>query len=359
MDVRSATGRYESWLNGATRVVKADLAVKHERMTEDAFSFLRATFYRWAQIFPSVCAELVRAPQVLGVGDLHVENYGTWRDTEGRLVWGINDFDEACPVPYTNDLVRLATSAHLAIGSDHLAVTRRGACNAILTGYTEGLKAGGRPFVLSEHNPWLRDAVTSRLRDPALYWEKLAALPTATNVPASVRSLLRRAMPEAGLEFRIAHRQAGLGSLGRQRFTAIGDWRGGKVAREAKTLLPSAWRWAGGPDRGGRIYYEEIVHRAVRAQDPFLQRRGRWILRRLSPYCSRIELHQIPEGRDEEKLVRAMGYELANVHLGTRPAVARIRSDLRRRESNWLHRAAETMSEATLKDWKEWRKGRE
>src|SRR5262249_20118319 len=46
---------------------------------------------------------------------LHVENYGSSRDAEGRLVWGINDFDEAGPPPYTNDLVRLATSAWLAI----------------------------------------------------------------------------------------------------------------------------------------------------------------------------------------------------------------------------------------------------
>ena len=45
-----------------------------------------------------------------GVGDLHVENFGTWRDVEGRLVWGVNDFDEAYALPYTNDLVRLVAS---------------------------------------------------------------------------------------------------------------------------------------------------------------------------------------------------------------------------------------------------------
>jgi len=32
---------------------------------------------------------------VLAVGDLHVENFGTWRDAEGRLIWGVNDFDES------------------------------------------------------------------------------------------------------------------------------------------------------------------------------------------------------------------------------------------------------------------------
>jgi uncharacterized protein (DUF2252 family) len=57
------------------------------------------------------CAQLADAPQVLAVGDLYTENFGTWRDAEGRLVWGVNDLDEAHPLPYTNDLVRLATRA--------------------------------------------------------------------------------------------------------------------------------------------------------------------------------------------------------------------------------------------------------
>jgi hypothetical protein len=26
-------------------------------------------------------------PRVLGVGDIHLENFGTWRDAEGRMVW--------------------------------------------------------------------------------------------------------------------------------------------------------------------------------------------------------------------------------------------------------------------------------
>jgi hypothetical protein len=47
----------------------------------------------------------------MAVGDLHLENFGIWRDAEGRLVWGVNDFDEAHPMAFTNDLVRLAVSA--------------------------------------------------------------------------------------------------------------------------------------------------------------------------------------------------------------------------------------------------------
>ncbi len=99
-----AAGRNATWSS-------ADLDCKHDRMKKNAFMFLRATFFRWARRIETVCPELAGAPAVLSVGDLHVENFGTWRDAEGRLVWGINDFDEAAEIPYPFDLVRLATSA--------------------------------------------------------------------------------------------------------------------------------------------------------------------------------------------------------------------------------------------------------
>ena len=95
-------------------VVEADLELKHRQMAGSLFAFLRGTFYRWGPLFREVCADLVEAPRVLAVGDLHVENFGTWRDKEGRLVWGVNDFDEVAEMPYAVDLVRLVTSAILA-----------------------------------------------------------------------------------------------------------------------------------------------------------------------------------------------------------------------------------------------------
>ena len=353
--ISRATRDYEAWFASRVLAVRADLRAKHRLMAEDGFSFLCATFYRWAQLFPVLCSKLAGAPRVLGVGDLHVENYGTWRDAEGRLIWGINDFDEACPLPYTNDLVRLATSAWLAIEADDLAVGQRAACTVMLEGYRAGLEGGGRAVVLSERNRWLRDAVTSQLRDPTKFWQKLAAQPALRDIPTEVRLLLEAALPEPRQELRIVHRQSGLGSLGRPRFTALAEWRGGKIAREAKALLPSAWLWAAGVS-DTRIYYDECVRRAVRADDPFLRRRGAWILRRLSPHCSRVGLSQMPGWRDEQKLLWTMGFELANVHLGTHGASARIQTDLNRRKPKWLRQSAETMAEATLADWKEWKR---
>ena len=60
------------------------------------------------------------------------------------MVWGINDFDEAWTLPYTNDLIRLATSALLA----RMECDEKLGVEAIRNGYMECLEAGGRPRVL-------------------------------------------------------------------------------------------------------------------------------------------------------------------------------------------------------------------
>src|SRR6266702_1600382 len=161
-----ATRSFERWLGSRFRLRRDDLEYKHDQMAADTFSFLRASFYRWAQLWPEELPELAEAPKVLAVGDLHVENFGTWRDLEGRLVWGVNDFDEAVSLPYTSDLVRLATSAGLAAAEGHLNLDLKEACAAIIAGYSGSLRTGGRPTVLGENDRWLRKLATGRLRGP-------------------------------------------------------------------------------------------------------------------------------------------------------------------------------------------------
>ena len=46
-------------------------------------------------------------------GDLHVENFGTYLNSDGRLVFDINDFDEAYLGRFTWDLQRFAASLAL------------------------------------------------------------------------------------------------------------------------------------------------------------------------------------------------------------------------------------------------------
>jgi hypothetical protein len=355
MKIHRATRLYETWLTKQISLVPKDLALKHGLMKRDAFSFLRATFYRWMQVWPEVCGDLVTAPLLRAIGDLHVENFGTWRDSEGRLIWGINDFDEAYPLPYTNDLVRLAVSATLAVDTKHLAIKPTEAYDALLTGYMEGLNSGGQPFVLAEQHRWLRDMATNALRDPVEFWQKMEALPPVKEpVPHSVRAALEQLMPESGLSYHFRRRVSGVGSLGRPRFVALADWQGGMIAREAKALGPSACAWAGESHGLTTIFYQTMLDHAVRCRDPFVRIQGCWLVRRLSPYCSRIELTSLPRKRDEGKLLYAMGWDTANVHLGSPRAIKAIQRDIATRKAMWLRGAAERMTSVTISEWKEW-----
>jgi len=350
MRIGQATTQYEAWLGRQLRLLPKDLRLKHEQMRSAVFPFLRATYYRWAQTWAEICGAVAEAPKTLAVGDLHVENFGTWRDIEGRLIWGINDFDEAWPLPYTNDLIRLAASVLLA----RMSCEEKEGIETLLKGYTDGVEAGGKPYALAEHHASLRTMATARLHEPEKYWEKLHAWPDVKErAPASALKALEKMMPERGLSWRVVHRVAGLGSLGRERYVALAEWRGGSVAREAKALAPSACYWAAGGKGDAPIHYQTILDRAVRCRDPFVRVRKRWIVRRLAPDCSRIELAALPAVRDEMHLLHGMGFETANIHLGSlKPQV--LSADLKRRKSGWLFDAARRMRKAVLADFKEY-----
>jgi uncharacterized protein (DUF2252 family) len=359
VNVVNSTRRYEAWLGSHTSILKSDLRLKHKHMAEAPFPFLRATFYRWMQVWPEVCPDLAKAPRVLGVGDLHIENFGTWRDVEGRLVWGVNDFDEAAMLPFTNDMVRLAASSLLALEAGHISLTPKDACIAILDGYRKSLAEHGQPFVLEEEHEWLREIALGELRSPARFWKEIKRLPRVKgDVPASARDALEHALPEPGLKYRVAHRVAGLGSLGRMRLVAIAECNGGEVAREAKAMVPSSVHWANDPEGPAELMYQALINRAVRSPDPFVQLRERWIVRRLSPHCCRIELDDMPKSRDEKRLLQAMGWETANIHLGSPAARKQIRKHLNRLRPNWLSSAARDMAKAVTGDWRAWRKSR-
>jgi len=290
------------------------------------------------------------------VGDLHIANFGTWRDAEGRLVWGVNDLDEAFSLPFTNDLIRLATSARIATETDGLRLDAETAVEAILDGYHEALSEPPAPFVLAEAHPALHTMATARLKDPETFWEKLMSARFVTSrVPAVVLALLRQAMPDHILPTRILHRIAGLGSLGRPRYVALIEWNGGLVAREAKPIVASSAAWAAGRGSRGKPLYQTLLKSAVRCPDPFVFPRGDWLIRRLAPDCSRIDLAALPRQRDEGRLMHAMGRETANMHLGNVPA-KRLAADLAKRKSRWLRRASERMAADVERDWKAWRK---
>ncbi len=354
--ILEATFEFEKWLSVQLPIIRQDLRLKHQFMAEAAFPFFRATFYRWLQLWPEVCGDLAKAPKVLAVGDLHIENFGTWRDLEGRLIWGVNDLDEVFPSSYAIDLVRLTTSAYMAIHGEHLCMARREAAEAIEEGYRDALAAGGKPFILAEEHQWLRLMALSKLRDPVHFWDKMTHLPSFTaKPPEEVRELLEESLPPKST-YQLKKRIAGLGSLGHPRILALSSAGGAFIAREAKAIRPSAWVWQK-KETTATVYGAKLAACCLRVQDPFVRFHNRWLVRRMAPDCSRIELASLTAERDEARLLYSMGWETANMHFGSPQLIPQIKRDLAKQKSRWLHKAAKAMSNATLEDWKDWRKG--
>ncbi|MGH2781601.1 MAG: DUF2252 domain-containing protein [Thermoleophilaceae bacterium] len=88
---------------------------KFRKMAQDPFSFYRGS----ACVFYADVAEAEdryadeRTGRVWIQGDLHAENYGTYVNDAGILVFDVNDFDEAYLGHFTWDLKRMAASVAL------------------------------------------------------------------------------------------------------------------------------------------------------------------------------------------------------------------------------------------------------
>ena len=358
MKIFKATRKYEKWLRQEIGVFEDDLSLKTQKLAEDPSAFLRGTFYRWIRLWPDICKKIADAPVVLSVGDLHAANFGTWRDAKDQLVWGINDFDEAGPLPYTLDLTRLAASVELAWEMQELKIGLEEACESILDGYEGSLESGGKPFILNDKNEWLRKAYGQGEKSADEYWRELEQSPDMEfEIPTEARIALEAALPAKGLEYRLKHRLAGVGSLGRPRYTALATFESERIARETKPLLASAATWVDKKHKDTEIYYEEVLAGAVRSLDPLVKVYEGWVVRRLAPDCHRIELSELGPERDEKRMLRAMGWETGNIHLGTPNAIKTMLRDLKTRKKDWLVKAAGKMVKATLRDWEMWRKG--
>jgi hypothetical protein len=149
-------------------------------------------------------------------------------------------------------------------------------------------------------------------------------------------------------------RRVGLGSLGKGRFAVIGEWNGGRVARECKAWTPSAAVWA--MHATDLPSLTEVIDKIVRCPDPFFHLSGKWVVRRLAPDCARIDLATLVEADDKLRMFQAMGKETANVHLAEPDMAAAIQTDLQLRPADWLIEAVGAMLDVTRQDWKDWRK---
>jgi hypothetical protein len=337
------TAGYEDWLGARIPLVASDLRAKHAQMQASVLRFLRGTYYVWLRRMADLQPELLDRPAVPAVGDLHIENFGTWRDRDGLRRWGVNDLDELGYGSYALDLVRLATSAALAPA---VALPTRHLCHLLLE-HWQTATPGPAADIDAPAATHLRALVPVPAQAHA-YYAALRKGPTAdtAQLPDRVRTAATDTVAD-GWQPTWHTRQAGTGSLGHPRLVAVGrDSAARWQAREVKLLGPATADWLREADPTGSwpVNAPDLysgVTAAMRGPDPAARVDG-WQLRRLAPDVVRIELTGLVV-RDAERVVRSMAQAIVDVHGSQPDALTAARSDSAGRKTEWLKDAVQVM----------------
>jgi uncharacterized protein (DUF2252 family) len=185
--------------------------IRYGRMLVSPF-----TFYRGAALV--MAADLARMPSS-GIytwlcGDAHLSNFGVFATPERRLVFDLNDFDEAFPGPFEWDVKRLAASVFVAARDNGLSDDQAQAATTAAVGrYRETILAVAGQSAL--------DAWYTRI-DVADVVRQIEATHDKRDTRAA-RKFVRKASTRTNL-----------GSLSKFAYqTADGQWR----IRETKPLI--------------------------------------------------------------------------------------------------------------------------
>ena len=115
-----------------------------------------------------------------------------------------------------------------------------------------------------------------------------------------------------------------------------------------------AWSRAHGlSNRGVRV--GEIANGRFRPLDPWYRIKNNVVVRRLSPNNRKIEVEKGKSTLFTSDMLQTMGFDLANVHLGTAERRDAIKRDLENRKRGWLTANARKASDATTQEYKDWK----
>ena len=119
------------------------LAMKYAKLRANPSLFLRGTCHLFFQGGLPQEKVLARSPAAWISGDLHFENFGSYKGGNRLVYFDISDFDEAALAPAAWELVRLLAS--ILVGRKALLARRAGAvrlCEAVIDAYAQALRSG-------------------------------------------------------------------------------------------------------------------------------------------------------------------------------------------------------------------------
>ncbi|GJG97363.1 DUF2252 family protein [Cupriavidus pauculus] len=322
------------------------LTLKLAAIAAEPFAFFRGTNHLYAA---SVGNEIgLGAPLTYVCGDLHVENFGSFKGDNGLVYFDLNDFDDALVAPVTVDAVRMLSSVLVAAHQYRLSeADARVACAHMLDEYTQVLR-GGKPR-------WIERATATGLVATLLRQvkrRKRGALLAARTMMEDGRRQLkldRRALQadraqrdhaahilavysqqdHHGHRFEAedaARRVAGVGSLGLERYVVLAHDTYAPTSRrliDIKRAAPSAWdglrrqqpHW--GSDAQRVTTAQQIMQAASPALLSYvsLGRHDSFVVKSLQPTTDRVDLAHCRDKRALMDVLVTMARAAAWAHL--------------------------------------------
>lgn len=242
------------------------LAMKYQAMRQNAFAFMRGTCHLFYQNWPTSDMQLNNAPLAWISGDLHLENFGSYKGDNRLVYFDLNDFDEAVLAPATWEIGRWLTS--ILVAATSLQVPRKDAlrlCQVGMESYAAALTTGKARWLERETaKGMIRDLLNPlTLRNRATYLSSRSKLRNGKRIlkVAGKRALVlapqdkARVMafveeyakhqpnPEFYRPLDAARRIAGIGSLGIARYVILVEGHGSPDRNyliDLKEAVPSA-----------------------------------------------------------------------------------------------------------------------
>ena len=241
------------------------LAMKYAKMRTSPYVFLRGTCHLF---YDRLRVDLLPAdaPNAWICGDLHLENFGSYKGDNQQVCFDINDFDESTLAPVSWDIVRLLASVFAAAAV--LRITEKQAillCDEFTSAYASALASGKAAWVDRDNADGLVKSLLDSLRNRSRveHLDKYTKLDKKRRVircdgerslKASSKETARAvelvetyAASQKDKKFfdviDVAHRIAGAGSLGVERYMVLVKGKGSpdeNYLLDVKQSLPSS-----------------------------------------------------------------------------------------------------------------------
>ena len=324
------------------------VALKYQAMRQSAFAFMRGSCHLYYQDWPAADTQLNRAPLAWISGDLHLENFGSYKGDNRLGYFDLNDFDEAALAPATWELGRWLTSIMVAATS--LSLPEEDAqrlCQLGLDCYSTALMNGKarwlerdtakgmirdllNPLTLRDRKTFLNSRTRLRKEKRSIVADGKRALALEPQEKSEVMAFMKayaQQQPDSDFYRPVdaARRIAGTGSLGIARYVILVEGHGSPNRNyliDLKEATPSALapyftqpRWSSEAQR------VVSVQRSAQAISPaFLSpvtfRERSFVLKGLQPTQDRLALEGW-NGKSKrlEQVIRSMAEIVAWSHL--------------------------------------------